>query len=241
MKLQKKDFIEIEFTGRVKDGEIFDSNIEKDLKEARLDVEAKPFVFCLGENMFLKGIDDFMIGKDMGSYEIELKPEDAFGPRNPKLIQMMPMKVFREQKINPVAGFMFNFDGRVAKILTVSGGRVMVDFNNPVAGKNVIYNLKVLKKIDNIDEKVKALNEFLFRKNLNYQIIDKKIVIEVEKQLAQFVELFKDKYKDILELDLEVKVNGEKAEENIENKLVENISKKVEEKKENLKAIKKSQ
>lgn len=59
MTLQKKDFIEVEFTARVKDGEIFDSNIKENIINAELKSKAKPFVFCLGENMFLKAIEDF--------------------------------------------------------------------------------------------------------------------------------------------------------------------------------------
>ena len=74
MVLQKKDFIEIEFTGREKGGDIFDSNIKEDLKKANLNTEAKPFVFCLGENMFLQALDEHLIGKDLGKYEIELEP-----------------------------------------------------------------------------------------------------------------------------------------------------------------------
>ena len=148
MVLKKKDFIEIEFTGKVKDGEIFDSNIKKDLEESNLDVKPKPFIFALGEGMFLKGVDDFLIGKenDVGKYEVELKPDKAFGPRNQEFIQIINSKVFREQKLNPAPGLMFNFDGRMAKVLSVSGGRVIVDFNNPIAGKTVIYNLNVLRK-----------------------------------------------------------------------------------------------
>ena len=99
MSLQKKDFIEIEFTGKIKDEEIFDSNIKEDIETAKLNVKPKPFIFCLGEAMFLKGVDDFLIGKEIGKYTIELSPEKAFGNREPKLVQMIPMKVFREQKI----------------------------------------------------------------------------------------------------------------------------------------------
>jgi len=88
--------------------------------------------------MFLKGVDDFLIGKEIGKYIIELSPEKAFGNRESKLVQMIPMKIFHQHKINPVPGTLFNFDNKVAKILTVSGGRVMVDFNNPLAGKDII-------------------------------------------------------------------------------------------------------
>jgi len=221
MKLQKKDFIEIEFTGKIKDGEVFDSNIKEDLlqngvplgaEKLNSQVKAKPFIFCLGENMFLKSIDDFLIGKDIGEYKIELTPEKAFGKRNSKLVQMMPIKVFREQKTMPSAGMMFNFDGRIGKILTVSGGRVLVDFNNPLSGKEVEYKIKVLKKIEKLDEKIKALNEFLFKKNFEFEVKEKKLILKVEKQMQKFVEMFKDKFKEILDLDLEVKVPEKKTE-----------------------------
>ncbi|MAH03852.1 peptidylprolyl isomerase [Candidatus Pacearchaeota archaeon] len=214
MKLQKKDFIEIEFTGRVKGGEVFDSNIKEDLEKINKDINPKPFVFGLGEEMFIKGVDKFLIGKEVGKkYEIELSPTDAFGNRDSKLVRLMPMKVFREQKINPVAGAMFNFDGRIAKILTVSGGRIIVDFNNPIAGKVVIYNVKVLKKIEDMNEKVKSLIDFLFKKELKFEIKEKKLIIEAEKGMTKFIELFKEKFQNTLDLELDVKEITEKKED----------------------------
>lgn len=210
MTLQKKDFIEIEFTGRIKDREIFDSNVKKDIEKSNLNLKASPFVFCLGEGMFLKGIDEFLIGKNIGEYEIELEPEKAFGKREPNLVQMIPIKVFREQKLNPIPGVVFNFDGRIAKILTVSGGRVMVDFNNPIAGKIVIYKIKVKRKVEDINEKIKALNEFLFKKDFTFEIKDKKLIMEIEKPLVQFVQMFKQKFKEVLGLNLEIREIEEK-------------------------------
>ncbi len=216
--LQKNDFIEITFTGKVRGGEIFDSNIKKDIEKAGLDVEAKPLIFCLGQGMFLKGIDDFLIGKKISEYEIELKPENAFGKREPSFVQMMPLKVFAQHKTQPVPGAMFQFDGRVAKVLSVSGGRVMVDFNNPLAGKEVIYKIKILKKLEKIDDKINALNEFLFKKKFDFEIQDKKLILNVEKQLAKFVELFKDKFKEVFDLDLEVKAIEESKKEKSDEK-----------------------
>src|SRR3989344_5210011 len=163
MVLKKNDFVEVQFTAKVKNGEIFDSNIKEDLKKTKLGIEPKPVIFSLGENMFLKGVDDFLMGKDLGKYEIELTPEKAFGFRDSKLIQLMPMRIFREQNLKPISGFVFNFDGRMAKILSVSGGRVIADFNNPIAGKTVVYNVNVLRKVEEINEKAKAFIDFLFR------------------------------------------------------------------------------
>jgi len=212
MTLNKNDFIEIKFTAKTKDGEIFDSNIKEDLEKINSDIKPKPFIFCLGQSMFLKGVEDFLIGKDIGEYTIEVKPKDAFGNRDPRLVQLIPIKVFNEQKVNPFPGAMFNFDGRVAKVLSVSGGRVIVDFNNPLAGKDVIYYIKVLRKIEDLNEKIKAFNEFIFKRDFKFEIKEKKLVIQVEKQAKQFVELFKDKFKEIFSLDLEVKETEDKKE-----------------------------
>ena len=213
MALKKNDFIEIEFTARIKDGDIFDSNVEKHLKELGSNTKAKPFIFSLGQGMFLKGVEESLIGKEIGKHKIELIPEKAFGKRDPKLVNMMPIKVFHAQQINPVPGYAFNFDGRVGKVLTVSGGRVIVDFNNPLAGKDVIYEMNVLRKIAKVDEKIKSLNEFLFRQNPKFEVKDKKLILEVEEGMVKFVEMFKDKYKEILGLDLEVKMVDKKPDE----------------------------
>src|SRR4030042_5007501 len=208
MALQKKDFIEIEFTGRIKDGEVFDSNVKKDLEKLNPDINPKPLIFALGEGMFLKGIDDFLTGKDIGKYKIELPPEKAFGPRIPEFVQTIPIKIFRSQNLNPVPGAVFNFDGRIAKILTVSGGRVMADFNNPLSGKIVVYDINVIRKVEDLNEKLKSFTNFLFRKEMNFSVKDNKITMEVEKNLSQFVKMFGEKFKDIFNLELKIKVIG---------------------------------
>jgi FKBP-type peptidyl-prolyl cis-trans isomerase 2 len=204
MVLQKTDFIQIEFTGKTKEGEIFDSNIREELEKMNSKIEARPFTYCLGEDMFLKGIDDFLIGKEIGEYEIELTPKKAFGNRDSKLLQIIPIKVFHKQKIDPIPGNVYNFDGKIAKIISVSGGRVMTDFNNPIAGKTVIYKVKVLKKIDNLNEKIRALNQFFFKRDIKFEIKNKKIIFEIEPPLTEYIKLFKEKYKEILNLDLEI-------------------------------------
>src|SRR3989344_5391231 len=85
MALQKKDFIEMEFTGRIKDtGDIFDSNVKEELDKLHVSQghsndhvhETKPLIYCLGEGMFLEGVDNFLIGKEIGKYVIGLSSEN---------------------------------------------------------------------------------------------------------------------------------------------------------------------
>jgi len=224
MELRKNDFIEIDFTARIKDtGEVFDSNIASELEKINPNYnkdQAKPFIFPLGNEMFLKGVEEFLIGKPdkTGEHKIELTSDKAFGKRDPKLMSKIPTKIFMEHKINPIPGVMFNFDGRIAKILAVSGGRVIADFNNPIAGKDVIYDIKLIKKIDDINEKVKNLTKFLFRKEMDFEIKDKTIILSVEKQIKPFVEMFKEKFKEILGFDLETKEIGKEVKPEETNK-----------------------
>ncbi len=204
MPLQKNDFVEVEFTAKTEDGNVFDSNIAEELKKLNPEAVAEPFVFALGQGMFLKGVDDFLLGKEIGKYNIEVSPENAFGIRSPELIRTMPMSAFRQHQINPVRGAMFNFDGRVAKIISVSGGRVIADFNHPLAGKPVIYDINILRKLDDMNEKIKAFSNFLFRQDIPFEITKEKIILQVEKQLLDFVKLFEEKFKDLFGLGLEV-------------------------------------
>lgn len=207
MVFQKNDFIEVEFTGKLKDtGAVFDSNIKKDIEKAGLKLTAKPLIFSLGQGMFLKGIDDFLIGKEVGKkYTLDISAKDAFGIRNPKFIQIIPTNVFRNHRLNPVVGEMFNFDGRVGRVISVSGGRVRTDFNHPLAGKDLTYEINVLRKLDNLNEKVDAFNEFIFRKKFKIEIKGKELILEVEKPLVQFVEMFREKFKELFGLDISIK------------------------------------
>ncbi len=215
MALKEKDFVEIEFTGRLKENkEIFDSNIKKDIEKAGLKTKPKPFIFSLGQGMFLKGVDEFLIGKKLGEeYKISLTPEKAFGKRDPKKIKLFPISTFKQHEVQPFPGAVFNFDGKMAKVLSVSGGRVRVDFNNPLAGKDVEYTIQVKRKLDDLEEKIKAFSTFLFKKKLLFDIKDKELIMKVEKPMVKFVEMFKDKFKELFDLKLKVKEIQKKSKE----------------------------
>jgi FKBP-type peptidyl-prolyl cis-trans isomerase 2 len=72
--------------------------------------------------------------------------------------------------VRPIPGYVFNFDGKLAKILSANGGRVRVDFNNPLAGKTVIYSLNVKRVVSDLNEKIKSLNEFLFQREFSFKL-----------------------------------------------------------------------
>lgn len=157
-KIKEHDFIEIEYTGKIKDENIvFDTTDEKIAKENNLEGHAgyEPVIICIGEQQLLKGLDKNIEGKEIGKeYDVEIKPEDAFGNKNAKLIQLVPTNKFKQQNIQPMPGMQLNIDGMVGTIKTVSGGRTLVDFNHPLSGKELLYKIKINKKITDDKEKL---------------------------------------------------------------------------------------
>ena len=80
----------------------------------------------------------------------------------------------------------------------------MVDFNNFLAGKDVEYSINVLRKVIDKKEQITAFNEFLFKQKFPFEIKEKKLILKANKQLIQVIPLFKEKYKEVFGLDLEV-------------------------------------
>ena len=215
MTISKNDFIEVEFTGKISNtDEIFDTNIESDAKKANLDIKnIKPFILSVGHKMLPKGFDDDLIGKNVGkSYSVNLIPENAFGKRDSQMVRMIPTKLFHEQKIEPARGMQLSLDGQLVKILSSDRGRTLVDFNNPLAGKDITYTYKINKAVTDQKEKINAMQEFLFQKIFEFEVKDKIITFKVEKQLEPLIKMLAPKFEEILGLKIESEIIEEKKE-----------------------------
>jgi len=214
MPIKKNDFIEIEFTGKA-NGEIFDTTNKQEAKSIGLNADVKPVIVSVGNGMLLKGFDELLEGKEINKkYSIELPPDKAFGKRNPGLIKTIPMRIFKEKNLNPVPGLTVQMDNYITKILSVSGGRVIVDFNNPLAGKEIEYDFKILRKVNDIKEKVNALQDFFFKQRFEFKIDDKnrKIIFSDEK-ISSLINLFKEKFKEMTGFEFITKEKSEKEKE----------------------------
>jgi len=215
--VQKNDFIELEFVARTKENnEIFDTNIKSEIDKAKLNFEPKPFVIVIGKEMAIKGLDKDLEGKEVGKeYALEIQPENAFGKRNPEMVKMIPLKSFLEQKIMPQKGMQLSLDGMIVKIISVSGGRVLVDFNNPLAGKLVSYKYTIKRKVEDEKEKVNALQDFFLRKRFEFEIKDRELTFKVDKGVSKFITVLGKPFEEILGLKVsavETQPEKEKAE-----------------------------
>ncbi|NJE26035.1 peptidylprolyl isomerase [Thermococcus sp. MV5] len=167
MKVAKKDVIKLHYIGKIKEtGEIFDTTYEDVAKEAGIYNEKGiygPVPIAVGAGHVIKGLDEALEGLEVGKkYTLEIPPEKAFGKRDPKLIKTFTIGQFRRQGIYPFPGLDVEIETESGKklkgrVMSVSSGRVRVDFNHPFAGKTAVYEVEILEKIEDPIEKVKAL------------------------------------------------------------------------------------
>lgn len=195
--VQKNDFIELEFSGYA-NGELFDSNKAEDLKKLHDKAKAEPLIICLGHGMVVRGLDAALAGKEIGKeYTINVASKEAFGARKKEWVRTVPMKVFLAQRIMPEAGMTLMLDQNVVKIIAVSGARVLVDFNNPLSGKDLEYHVKILRKIESTEEKAKSFFAFFFRFAPDFEVKDT-IIVKGPKVLEQFVKAFSKKAEELV-------------------------------------------
>jgi len=189
MPIKKHDFVELDYTGRLKEGsDVFDTTDAKTAKEAQIFSEKndyKPVIICIGEHQILKGIDEFLEGKELGNYKLELSAEKAFGKKDPKLVTMIPISKFAEQKIRPVPGLRLNIDNYVGIVKSVSGGRTVVDFNHALAGRDVEYELKVVRIVTDKKVQIEALLRILLGVKVPVELNDKKAMITFPQELPE--------------------------------------------------------
>ncbi len=175
MVFQNGDFVEIEYTGMIKEGSVvFDTTSEEVAKEKGIHnprVRYGSISVCLGEGHILSGLDRQLIGKDVGEYKFEIPAESAFGKKSAKLLRLIPQKVFTQQKIQPFTGLEVNIDGMNGIVRSVGGGRTIVDFNHPLAGKDLVYKVNLIRQVTDLTEKVKGV----LRLELNLSGADVKV------------------------------------------------------------------
>ncbi len=133
------DIIKIHYTGRLKDGEEFDSTKER-----------APLIFVVGVTQVVKGFDQAVLGMCAGDKKtIKLAPEQAYGQLEPanllefslaSMPHLQSLKVGMQIKL-PLQG------GRAvsAKVVEKTDTVIKLDANHPLAGKTLIFDLEIVE------------------------------------------------------------------------------------------------
>lgn len=161
------EFIKVTYTGREKDTKsVFDTNNAEDAKKAGIFANGrnyKPALMITGEGLLIKGFEDALVGmKKNDKKTVEIPPAKAYGERIAELVKLVPMKAFTDNKITPSPGMILDVDGRPVRVQSVSGGRVRLDFNHELAGKTLVFDIKVDERLEKPEDVMQVLFERLF-------------------------------------------------------------------------------
>ena len=162
------DFILIDYVGKiVESGEIFDLTKEDVAKEKGIympDFKYGPFPVIIGGNFVIKGLENGLREMKVGEKRnITLKSEEAFGERDAKFIKLIQTTEFKRQGITPYPGMPVNINRLQGRVLSLSGGRVRVDFNHPLAGKTIEYEVEIKNQLTDVKEKTAAILNFYLK------------------------------------------------------------------------------
>jgi FKBP-type peptidyl-prolyl cis-trans isomerase 2 len=189
MTVKNGDFIRIDYTESV-DGQVIAAT-DKDVATEKgiFDEEAQygPHLIVIGAGQLVKGFEEDLIGKEVGySGKVEIPPEGAFGLRDPKKVEIVPITRFKDKK--PVPGMRVGVENKVGTVTRIIGRKVSVDFNHPLVDRTIVYEYKINEFIEDLPEKLKALIKTFARMDLEAEIKDDVAVITVPWELSYYKE-----------------------------------------------------
>jgi len=203
MTVEHGDVVEVDYVGRItKTGEIFDLTSEELAGEEVEDAaDLTPAQLLIGEHYVLPSLEHHVEEMDVGDEDtVEISAEDAFGERDSDNIRTISRKEFEKYDVDPRRGMPVEVDGQRGKILTASSGRVKVDFNHPLAGKDLTYTVTLLREIEDPAEQVMAVLDYHGAEDAEVDVEDGEATVTIGQDLP-------DEVIEHLEDELE-KING---------------------------------
>ena len=165
-KVEEGDFVLLKMTARTQKGKVFRVSTEEDARKAGIYEEERakqghytPEFIIVGKPGFLnEGLTDTI--QDMNYFEkksVRIPPTKAFGKRDPQKIERIGIAKFRKlnEGKNPEYGQDFtNKKGQRGVVSNIMQGKVIIDYNHPLAGQSIDYNLEIIDKIEGFNEKI---------------------------------------------------------------------------------------
>lgn len=141
MSIKKGDLVALNYEGRFENGEVFDSSSHGGHEH--------PLEFVAGEGHVVAGFDKAVIGMSKGEEkEFTIKPSEAYGERNPDLEQKVPRSQLPKEQ-EPEVGMVIvastpEGEQFPVQIIAVDSETVTLDLNHPLAGKTLVFKIKIL-------------------------------------------------------------------------------------------------
>jgi FKBP-type peptidyl-prolyl cis-trans isomerase SlyD len=158
MPIQNGEFITLSYTGSVA-GKVFDTTSEEVAQDAGIHNPGAPYgpvTIRVGNQHVILGLDEALEGKEIGfEGEIDIPAEKAFGPHERDKVEAFNKNSFKEKlKIGMTITVPDKGEGTVVDVI---GNRALIDFNHPLAGKELHYWYRIEGEVTDIEEQVKGL------------------------------------------------------------------------------------
>jgi FKBP-type peptidyl-prolyl cis-trans isomerase 2 len=160
--MEKGDFVTINYVSRIREtGKIFDTTYEEVARREGIHRENAtygPVTIVLGAAHVIPGLENALLTMEVGEEkEVDIEPEEAFGIRKKALVTKVPLREFRRHGLFPRPGMRIEINNKWATVRSVSSGRVILDFNHPLAGRPLCYTVHLLEKVEPLKEKIEAV------------------------------------------------------------------------------------
>ena len=138
-KVKKGDTIRVHYTGKLEDGQEFDSSLKRD-----------PLQFQVGTGSMIKGFENAVLDLKPGDKKtVTIVPEEAYGERDENLLIKMPKKSVPEG-VTPEVGMrlqLANQQGQAVPVVVteVLDDSLRLDANHPLAGKTLVFDIEVVE------------------------------------------------------------------------------------------------
>jgi FKBP-type peptidyl-prolyl cis-trans isomerase 2 len=139
-----------------------------------------PLTTVAGDGRVLAGLDNsFMSAKVGEKSSVEIPPSEGAGERKPNLIEIHSIRELQKQKIDPEVGLRVRIKDKMGTIVAVTSGRVRIDFNDPLAGKTIKYEYKVMKTAETPEQKVLGLIDADYGRSEEFEVHIEADVLEI--------------------------------------------------------------
>lgn len=184
--MEKGDIIYFEYdTWAKENNKLIETTSEELAKKENIWDEKQKYgsvAVIVGVGELIKGLDSALLKAELGKdYELELPPSEAYGERDPKLVEIISLHEFRRQKLEPKVGLEVSIKNRLGIVTAVYAGRVRVDFNHRFAGRTIKYRYKILKKAEQEKEKVQGVIDAYYGTSKEFEVAveDKEATIKL--------------------------------------------------------------
>jgi FKBP-type peptidyl-prolyl cis-trans isomerase 2 len=134
--VSKGKVISLEYTLKLEDNQVVDTNVGKD-----------PLTYTQGANQIVPGVESALEGMAVGqAKQVVVAPSEGYGERNPNALQEVPkQKVPQDIKVGTQLQGKDTTGREVRPVVTeIKDDTVLLDFNHPLAGKTLFFDLKVV-------------------------------------------------------------------------------------------------